>query len=152
VNVVRSLSLIQPWATLVAIGAKKVETRSWATAYRGAIAIHASKGFPGDAQQLCYDREQYKRTLQGAGFQGHYDLPCGGVLAVAELVECVSTDVWRPPAGSDEEAFGNYSPGRFGWKLEHVRRLRWPLYTKGSLGIWTLPRPITEGDLVEVAA
>ena len=50
VRVTRCLSLIQPWATLVAIGAKKVETRSWKTPYRGWLAIHASKAFPKDAQ------------------------------------------------------------------------------------------------------
>lgn len=33
----RGLSLTQPWATLVAIGAKKIETRSWTTTYRGAL-------------------------------------------------------------------------------------------------------------------
>ena len=37
----KALSLRQPWATLVAIGAKQIETRSWSTAYRGTIAIHA---------------------------------------------------------------------------------------------------------------
>lgn len=43
----KALSLTQPWATLVAIGAKKIETRSWSTSYRGPVAIHASKGYPG---------------------------------------------------------------------------------------------------------
>ena len=38
------LSLWEPWATLMAIGAKKIETRSWATSYRGWLAIQASKG------------------------------------------------------------------------------------------------------------
>ena len=32
---VKALSLTQPWATLVAMGAKRIETRSWATSYRG---------------------------------------------------------------------------------------------------------------------
>ena len=27
----KALTLTQPWATLVAIGAKRIETRSWAT-------------------------------------------------------------------------------------------------------------------------
>jgi hypothetical protein len=37
------ISIIQPWATLIAIGEKKFETRSWSTKYRGELAIHASK-------------------------------------------------------------------------------------------------------------
>ena len=38
------LTLTQPWATLVAIGAKRIETRSWATKYRGPLLIHAAAG------------------------------------------------------------------------------------------------------------
>lgn len=38
------LSLWEPWASLMAIGAKKIETRSWSTDYRGWLAIHAAKG------------------------------------------------------------------------------------------------------------
>lgn len=42
----RALTLHQPWATLVAIGAKRIETRSWHTAYRGLVAIHAGRHRP----------------------------------------------------------------------------------------------------------
>jgi hypothetical protein len=31
---------------LIAVGAKKIETRSWATSYRGLVAIHQAAGFP----------------------------------------------------------------------------------------------------------
>ena len=37
----RALTLHQPWASLIAIGAKTMETRSWSTSYRGPLAIHA---------------------------------------------------------------------------------------------------------------
>lgn len=33
------LSVLQPWASLIAIGAKRYETRSWRTDHRGPIAI-----------------------------------------------------------------------------------------------------------------
>lgn len=52
----RALSLWQPWASLIAVGAKAVETRGWSTPYRGLLAIHAAKttkGFdtlPGDCE------------------------------------------------------------------------------------------------------
>lgn len=35
----RALSLYQPWASLIAFGEKKVETRGWATDYRGPLEI-----------------------------------------------------------------------------------------------------------------
>lgn len=40
------LTLHQPWATLIALGAKTVETRGWPTKYRGPIAIHAGLARP----------------------------------------------------------------------------------------------------------
>ena len=36
------LSIKEPFATLIANGLKKIETRSWKTNYRGEIFIHAS--------------------------------------------------------------------------------------------------------------
>jgi hypothetical protein len=40
---VKALTLHQPWATAIAEGIKAIETRSWSTAYRGPLAIHAGK-------------------------------------------------------------------------------------------------------------
>lgn len=42
----KALTLWQPWATLVALGVKTIETRSWSTSYRGPLAIHAAKKAP----------------------------------------------------------------------------------------------------------
>lgn len=42
----KAVTLWQPWASLVAIGAKTIETRSWATSYRGPLAIHAAARKP----------------------------------------------------------------------------------------------------------
>ena len=36
------ISIKEPFATLIANGMKKIETRSWKTNYRGEIFIHAS--------------------------------------------------------------------------------------------------------------
>ena len=34
----KAISLWQPWASAVALGSKRVETRSWSTSYRGPLA------------------------------------------------------------------------------------------------------------------
>jgi len=44
----KALSLPQPWAMLVIMGVKEIEKRSWSTAYRGPMLIHASKGKAGE--------------------------------------------------------------------------------------------------------
>jgi hypothetical protein len=37
------ISIRQPWASLIVIGAKDVENRTWPTRYRGPVLIHASQ-------------------------------------------------------------------------------------------------------------
>ncbi len=59
----KALTLYQPWATLVAIGAKRVETRNWTTSYRGQLAIHVSKTVKID-HKLWWS-EPYATALQG---------------------------------------------------------------------------------------
>lgn len=142
----RCLSLIQPWATLMAIGAKGVETRSWGTPYRGWLAIQASKGFPKECMELCFD-SPFCDVLSAAGIGTPRDLPLGQVLCVGRVVDVVSTNVWTPDKESNEYAFGNYGPDRFGWKFEDVRRIK-PFEAKGSLSIWRLPRAVTREDLL----
>lgn len=149
----RAISLTQPWAQLMAIDAKRIETRGWATNFRGWIAIHASKNFPRDCKTLCF-REPFASLLAGATTANPSDLPLGCVVAVTELYDCVRTDSLvaefnaTPQVRTAEWDFGNYSPGRFGFLTRGVRRLREPIPVKGALGIWRLPRPITEEDLL----
>lgn len=86
----KALSLTQPWASLVAIGEKQIETRSWSTIYRGTLAIHAAKGFPTDARRLCALQEPFRSVLMKAGFNvtgpNKADfMPLGVIVAVCEL-------------------------------------------------------------------
>src|SRR5207245_1453211 len=90
----RCLSLIQPYATLVAIGAKPIDTRSWKTDYRGPLAIHASVGFPRDYRILC-DLEPFHRVLEAAGIRSWRELPLGAVLCSCRLADC------RPTSSAD---------------------------------------------------
>ncbi len=61
----RALTLWQPWASLIAIGAKTIETRSWSTAYRGPLLIHAGAStagidqLPGDCEGSEEDGWRY---------------------------------------------------------------------------------------------
>lgn len=69
----RALSLWQPWATFIADGWKKVETRSWTTPYRGPIAIHAAKTEKGLAT--------VERLIEEAGLEAEYfSTPSGAPL------------------------------------------------------------------------
>lgn len=132
----RALSLQQPWATLVAIGAKGYETRSWRSGYRGELAIHASKAYPywcRELELLEYFAEALVREPR--------PLPTGAIVALAELADCRKI-VRDPDSFLDdpaEAAFGDHTPGRFAWRLINVRKLRTPIPIKGSLSLWTVP-------------
>lgn len=145
----RALSLTQPWASLMAIDVKRVETRGWNTNYRGWVAIHASKGFPSNCKALCYT-SPFAGALVGAGYNKPEDLPRGMILAVTEIIECRRTDdLWAAiNPNSDEREFGDYSHGRYAIFTRGVRRLKQPITIKGALSIWRLSNPITEADLV----
>lgn len=133
----KALSLTQPWATLVAIGAKKIETRSWPTGFRGQFAIHASKGFPTECKALC-NETVFADTLMAAGIQDWRDLPLGAILCTARLIDCTPMTETNISAirSTLEYAFGDYAPGRYMWKLDNVKPLPEPIPYKGALGLW----------------
>ncbi len=150
----RTITLTQPWASLVAIGAKQIESRSWYTNYRGPLAIHAAKGFPKWAKDFTYAKItrdcllngnlglQVERSIYEGGGIARLDtqLPRGSILARCQLVACVTTE--EMCAISEQEmAFGDYSPGRYAWFLEAVERLDEPIPAKGALGLWEWPEP-----------
>lgn len=136
----RAITLTQPWATLVAIGAKQVETRSWSTNYRGPLAIHTAKGFPGWARELCYD-EPFLSALEQARV-GPAGFPLGKVIATAELINVQRIGYHVMPLHQTNEghqrelAFGDYSKGRYAWFLGNVQPLPEPVPARGALGLW----------------
>lgn len=102
----RCITLHQPYAGLAAHGIKRFETRSWATSWRGPVAIHAGKtdvgmvgpygrGMYGDADALwklpndgflgerLHDPRRYEDVFEVIG-----SAPLGAVVAVADLTDC----------------------------------------------------------------
>ncbi len=137
-----ALTLWQPWATLLAIGAKKVETRGWEMPrkIRGAwIALHAAgvNTTPRDELRAALDEPVISRALARHGYtQG--TLPAGAIVGVALASKSIPTETLRPNVGPDELAMGYYAAGRHGWLFERVIGLREPILAKGAQGIWTL--------------
>ena len=63
-------------------------------------------------------------------------MPRGYVVATCELVDCerIYADSYIP--GKPEFMFGDYTIGRYMWKLEHVKILPEPIPAKGFQGLW----------------
>lgn len=75
----KALTVTEPWATLIAIGAKRIETRSWPTDYRGPVAIHASKKLTGFEQSAIASRTTLD-AFASAGINPHSGLCKPGFL------------------------------------------------------------------------
>lgn len=125
------ISLKQPWATLVVIGAKRIETRSWSTKYRGELLIHSSLKLPSFGFELAYEIPFRSYINPGK------DLITGMILGSVKLVDVVPIDEVANKITSEERAFGDYTSGRFAWILENPVRFKEPIPARGSLSIWT---------------
>lgn len=129
----RAITLHQPWATLVAIGAKEYETRSWSTNHRGPLAIHAAK--TEDHLDLANENPYMREALREYGYRSIMQLPLGKVLAVVELGDCFPVEEMRV-LEEVEKAFGDFSAGRFAWELRVTWRYPSPIPARGRQGLW----------------
>ena len=146
-NEMMALSMWQPWASLVSVEAKKWETRGWSTNYRGPLAIHAAKRWTIDQKFLinCWPFQAALGPLVGQpvdltgrrwwGVETEH-LPFGAVIAVCELVDCIKTDGMTQAQIGTDRPFGDFSLGRYAWKLENMRRLPVPIPAVGRQGLW----------------
>jgi activating signal cointegrator 1 len=161
----RGLTLTPPWGTLIAIGAKRIETRSWkcpASAIGIPMAIHQAKGLPRDFSEadlaaLCASWP-FAEALAAVGITSAAQLPRGRIVAVATPVDHIVTGSGIP-AGSvivyhdrgetqmrliteEEHAFGDYGPDRHAWLLDDIAALAEPVPCRGSLSLWRVPAEV----------
>ena len=153
----KALSLWQPWASLIATGAKKYETRSWETSYRGPLLICAAK------RRVWAELNHYLCRLDFVGglaplkelpldLKGETwvhlapeDLPSGKAVTLVDLVDCLKTENLTLGEYFPEQTFGDFTPGRFAWKLENVRRFKDPFPVKGGQRLFEVPDEILTG-------
>jgi len=160
----KAISLWQPHATLIGIGAKPFETRSWQTPYRGKIAIHAGKNqeeIAGIQQRIKSLKERGIWTEQKDTFLSEMarsasewgkahgldgfkwkDFPFGAVIAIADLTAIYPTrDLHLELPVS---LFGDFTAGRYAWKMSNVEMLKTPYSLRGQQGLWELPPHIAD--------
>lgn len=130
----KALTLLQPWASLVVMGVKSVETRSWNTKYRGELLIHASLGKAGsifaseppfniyipDFRKLSFGFILGKVTLTDVQRMGNVEMS-------DELMNRLTME---------EKAFGDYSEGRFAWILEDAVQFAVAIPARGMFNLW----------------
>lgn len=162
------ISLLQPWATLVVIGEKKIETRSWNTKFRGPVLIHACKRFGDDLKEIASSgvfadvlkKHGFLKMRSFSGFftECEFNLPKGEIIGMVDIcatertesiIECKNAgiplrrnDKYNDTEWEKEIAFGDYSAGRHAWMLKNPVAFKVKTKTKGSLGLWEYKEPI----------
>ena len=124
------LSLTEPYATLIKLGKKKIETRSFKTNYRGELYIHASS---------TKIPKEWKNNKELMELVDGNDLNFGYIILKCKLVDCVHMDEeFLDKIKKDKLEFicGDYRLQRYAWILEDIEVLDKPIFAKGKLGIW----------------
>lgn len=139
----KAITIWQPYASLLAVEEKKYETRSWATSYRGPIAIHAAKRpvrqimdalahGTADQRQAALLMERLCRRIGGVDH-----LHTGEVVGMARMVRCNAIDeAFISKLTPQELALGDFTPGRYAWEFEEMVFLDHPLPATGKQGLW----------------
>jgi hypothetical protein len=126
----RGLTIRQPWAAAIARGLKRVENRTWSTAYRGRLLIHAGKS----------------RASLGALPASELDplsFAFGAIVAVCELVDCLPIDRVEP---------GPFVEGPVCWVLDRIVALPEPVSYRGGQRLWHPSPDVVEAISAQIAA
>jgi hypothetical protein len=137
----KALSIRQPWATLIVLGMKTVENRSWVTNYRGKLLIHAAKTITKE------DMQAGRKFCQENGFPFPENFPTRGFIGMCDFTgiiweetEGLTTD--RTPAMLTNEVRG-YIDGSIGFFLENAKPINY-IPAPGRLGLFNPPAEIME--------
>ena len=127
---IKTLSIWQPWASLLIKGHKEYETRSWSTKHRGWLAIHAAKSRKGYL---------YVEPLVRLGVTHFNKLPRGCVLGLVYIDQVRST---RDTISTlQEQQYSDWSIDRFAWRIADRIELDEPVPARGQQRIWNWAIP-----------
>jgi hypothetical protein len=127
----------------MAHGKKRIETRSWKTAYTGPLAIcAAAKGMPDKDLRAWLGNKVANKAMEGV------QLYPGYIVGVCDLMACMPTvsilcqpgvfDDYPKLQNETELALGDYTQGRYAWVTENMFRLPRPIPYKGRQGLFAI--------------
>lgn len=126
------LTIKQPYATLIMLGHKKYEFRSWKTNFRGELLIHAGQSI---------DKDAVKRTQEFLP----EELPQGKILGKVKITDCIKCNKnLKDECMKQNPLVYAKSPvdEGYAWKIEDVEVWDKQIEIKGKLGLWNY----TEGE------
>lgn len=123
----KTITIKQPWATLIAEGYKEYEFRTWKTKYRGDILIHAGKSID-------------KKAMERFEYLG-LEYPIGKIIAKATITDCIYVDLefTQKCIKKDPIVYKNLinkgDGNEYGFKLENIEKID-PIEVNGKLSLW----------------
>lgn len=148
-NEMMAITLWQPWASLIAVGLKRYETRHWPTWYRRKLLIHAAKRKMTQKDKVVWALAHRLAEIPEPSID---ELPHGAIVAIADLTGCFKMGAeysWQleniqiDEQSALERSVGNWAPGRFAWQLENIQPID-PIECKGGQSFWFPPQDVLE--------
>lgn len=141
VNYMKTLTIKQPFATLIVEGLKEYEFRTWKTNYRGEVLIHAGKGVD-------------KKAMKKYEYLG-LEYPKGCIIGKATITDCIKIDDNARKILKEKNSviYSNIVEDKnwngYGFKLENVEKLE-NIEVCGKLSFWEFDYPQICGKRKEV--
>jgi hypothetical protein len=131
----RALSIMQPWASCIAYGAKRTENRGWPAPpwiIGHDIALHASRKPDWDALY-----PPWMAGITQAQWCRDNAAVLGAVLAVATVAGC-----HHASSASECRCDRWAAAGQYHWVLDGVHALTAPVQCGGALRLWPVPEDV----------
>ena len=128
----KTLTIKQPFATLIVEGLKEYEFRTWKTNYRGEILIHAGKAVD-------------KKAMKKYEYLG-LEYPKGCIIGKATITDCIKIDDDARKILKEKNSIiysniiDNKDWNGYGFKLENVEKLE-NIEVCGKLSFWEFDYP-----------
>ena len=140
----KTITIKQPWASLIIDGIKDIENRTWPTKFRGRVLVHSAespaKGLPSEfLNGIQYAQVFTKNKLDSLnGLNGY-------ILGSVDIVDCVINhpSIWAEKTKEIKDVDGNvvHEFKIYNWVLANPIKFLEPIPAKGKLSFWDFDLP-----------
>lgn len=130
-----ALSLLQPWASLVVMDVKTIETRKWQTAHRGPLLIHAGQRKAGSVIAEELPIKKWTPSFR--------QLPFGAIIGQVNLVDIRPVESLHLSSSAlatatlELNVFGDETLNKYAWIFEDAMLFNKPIPARGHLYLWS---------------
>lgn len=136
----KTITVKQPWASLIVEGLKDIENRTWPTKFRGRVLIHAGATPVKGLRCEALDGGQYARVFSLNRFDALTG-PVGVIIGSVEIVGCVINhpSIWAEQSqgiAKGGRVTDSLPPITYNWILANPIKFDNPIPAKGKLSFW----------------